>query len=365
MTQENGIKSGNSADQNTEALPRGKELHLTTDFKIETGRKISGLAHFETVDKEHEIVLIKALEEALHDFMQHPILHYQHTERPVGVVTKAEIEGKGFYLEASLFETSDNDDVWMDIQKGELNKFSIYGIRKSSTPECKLHPTLRTSPCVTKALDLWSISIVGDNAINPETYLNVVKSHGYYKNGDILIRAETAENSRFMHEKVDSMAPDEDEKKPEEEEVEKSDGSELLKEPTNTTEIMSRLGAVEDALRQLVESDKKVHDTMDKGEEMTETEEKKEETVEKCNDLKKADETAPAEDTITKAYVADEVKKAFDAIEEIKKAQTDLIARIEVIEKSKVEKGGTMVFIGETDAVVNPSLSNLELIRGA
>lgn len=368
MTQENGTKSENSDEPNTEVIQKGKELQLQTNFTLHTDRKISGCAHFETIDREKEIVLLKALAEALPDFMRHPILHYQHTERPVGTVTKAEIQDRGFYLEASIFDTSDTDDVWMEMQKGELNKFSIFGIRKSSTPECKLHPSARTSPCVTKAMDLWSISVVGDNAINQETYLNVVKSHGYYKNGDILIRAETAENSNFMHEKVDTMPFGEDEEK-KEEEVEKSDGSELIKEPTNTSEIMTRLGKVEGILQQLVESDKKVHETMDKGEEMTETEEKKEETVEKCNDgkLTKAEdvpEVAPAEDTITKAFVADEIKKAFDAIDEIKKAHADLIARIETMEKTKIEKGGHIVFIESDKADVNPALSNLELIGG-
>lgn len=366
MTQENGTNSGKSEGPNTEVIQKGKELQLQTNFTIHTDRKISGCAHFETIDREKEIVLLKALAEALPEFMQHPILHYQHSERPVGTVTKAEIRDNGLYLEASIFDTHDTDDVWSEIQKGEINKYSIYGIRKSSSPECKLHPAARTSPCVTKALDLWSISVVGDNAINQETYLNVVKSHGYYKNGDILIRAETAENSNFMHEKVDNMPFGEDEEK-KEEEVEKSDGTELLTEPTNTSEIMTRLGKVESILQQLVESDKQVHATMDKGEEMTETEEQKEETVEKCNDGKvtKADETsAPTEDTITKAYVADEVKKAFDAIDEIKKAQSDILARIETIEKNKIEKGGTVVVLVDEKDSINPALSNLEMIGG-
>lgn len=136
----------------------------------------------------------------------------------------------------------------------------------------------------------------------------------------------------------------------------------LEKSEGNTSSILDRLGKVESVLQDLVNSDKQVHSEMGKGEEMTETEEKKEE-VEKCNDLtKKADETVETvsqEDLIQKALTAkvDEITKAFtDKI-------TALEAKIESMEKEKIEKGGQVVVINDIAKASKPAmLSNMEAL---
>jgi len=134
MTQEDGINQENCAVQSTyphqsmEVIQKGRELQLKVDFTIDTERKIRGCAHFPTIDKERELILSDAISKALPDFMKHPILHYRHTERPVGTVTKAYIDNDGaFHIEGSIYDTPDTDDVWEQVKKGELNKFSIYG----------------------------------------------------------------------------------------------------------------------------------------------------------------------------------------------------------------------------------------------
>jgi hypothetical protein len=280
------------------------------------------------------------------------------------------VDEDGLFVEGSIFEHC--DDVWREVIAKGLNKFSIYGRRRDSSPQCKVDPSLRTSPCITKALELWSISVVGDNAINDGTFLEVVKSFTEsYKNQHILIKSVDT-NSSLIHVTMDGTMP-EDDKDEKKEEMEKADEtlppvvpeSPLEKSEGNTSSILDRLGKVESVLQQLVDSDKQVHSEMGKGEEMTETEEKKEE-VEKCNDLtKKADESVEAvsqEDLIQKAVTArvDEITKAFG--EKI----TALEAKIETMEKEKIEKGGKVVIIEEIAGKVHKSamVSNMEALGG-
>ena len=129
-------------------------------------------------DRENEVIETSAMRQALHNFMKHPILHLQHTERPVGIAIEAVVKSTGeTHIEAEIFETDDTDDVWDLIEKGGLSKFSIYGRRKQTAGQCHLSPNQRSGPCITKSLDLWSISIVGTNAVNQDTYLEIAKAH--------------------------------------------------------------------------------------------------------------------------------------------------------------------------------------------
>lgn len=347
-------------------IQKGLDLELLAEFSFSTDRKIYGCAHFPEVDREKEFILSEAIEKALPNFMQHPILHYQHTERPVGTLTKAEIRDGALYVEGSIFDTSDTDDVWHEIESGAINKFSIFGKRVKGTPECSISPVIRSTPCVTKAMVLYSISVVGDNAMNESTFLNVAKGG--------------------------SMEEDKekDEKK---EEVEKSDTEEVEEKPTleksesNISSVLERLGNVEGILSRLVESDKQVHSEMGKGEEEDMADSKKEEeTVEKCNDTKmkkaeepvvkaeepvsteKKEEEAPA--FITKAALDDEIKKALDKFDTIQKAYSDLKkehdelkGEVEKIKEFTIQKAGNVVFITGKDTD-NPMISNLKAVEG-
>jgi hypothetical protein len=302
--------------------------------------------------------------------MQHPILHHQHTERPVGTVTKASIEGKSFYVEGTIYDTPDTDDVWSEITSGKLNKFSIFGRRDNGSPECKLRPEARFSPCVTKALTLFSISVVGDNAMNQSTFLKVAKADGILK-------------GNYM---------EEDEKKEQEEEQveEKADEApELLEEPGNRSAMLKsveehgdRLGKIEETLSQLVESDKKVHEGVDKAEESEDMEDTKEEDVEKCSGVKKAgittgvvtsvepliikeDKSTTVEpEFITKAAL-DEITKAYlEKYDTIQKAHDALVARVEKMEKETIEKGGTVIVVDKSGEIRNPKIDTLDSIGG-
>lgn len=339
-------------------IQKGQHLQLLAEFTFDTDRKIKGCAHFPTVDKENELILSEAIKKALPQYMQHPILHVQHTERPVGTVTKAEIDAEGaLQIEGTIFDTPDTNDVWDEIQKGLLNKFSIFGRRDSGSYECSLSPTQRVSPCVTKALTLFSISIVGENAMNSKTFLEVAK-------GD----TTDTENDEEEMEKCGPAC------------TKKAEGDDLIREPTNKSEMLGRLdaveksgsefgerlGKIEETLSQLVETDKEVHDTMEKSEDETLTEEKKEETVEKAAPV--VEEVKP--DFIVKATMESEIKKAVDDVKKaydekfavIEKAYTELKTTVDNMSKQTIEKGGHVVIIEKGKVDANSKLGQLDLI---
>jgi len=392
MTQENGTNQENHAvqstylPQNMEVIQKGRELQLKVDFTIDTERKIRGCAHFPAIDKERELILSDAISKALPDFMKHPILHYRHTERPVGTVTKAYIDSDGaFHIEGSIYDTPDTNDVWEQVKKGELNKFSIYGKRIDASPECSIPPGQRISPCVTKALSLFSISLVGDNAINPNTYLEVAKGgdstpFGEYEDfSDCVSQNQSKDNPEGycaeVHKKITGEYPaekaEEEEKEDEKEEVEKSDvpmmpEGGLYKAETNVSSILERLGKVEEALNKLIESDKNVHESMGKSEDKMEVEENKEESVEKCSDgkpiVKKAEtvEETPVTEYITKADLTGFITKA--ELDTFQKAFDELKSRVDKMEQETIEKGGNIVMIVNGQKQANPNVDNIDAI---
>lgn len=339
-------------------------LQLVADFSIESDRKIYGIAHVPVIDRENELILADAVRKALPEYMKLPILHVQHTERPVGTVTKAYVDEQGrLHIYADIKDSDDTDDIWTGIKTGELNKFSIFGKRDIASPECALAPNQRVSPCVTKALTLFSISVVGDNAMNQETFLEVAKA--FEERSDGMDKEEDKKDDQV--EKCNQFK-----KEDTEDEVEKSDMPQesdmLLKDDRNLSGILERLGNIESTLSQLVESDKQVHDTMGKAEdeEEDEMEEKKEEKVEKAAPVV---ETPVVVETITKADLSGYITKAeLDTIQkahdELKKAYDDLTTRVTKMEQETIEKGGNVVIIQKDYLDANPSVDNLNAIGG-
>jgi len=156
---------------------------------------ISGIANSPIPDRENELISSKAMEDAIPAFMKLPILHVDHSERPAGGVTTCRVLKAGdpvlnpnhrdfdikakegdTYFKAYIPDDGDCDDIWEKIEKGHYNKISIYGVRTMASDECKLRPHERVTPCVTKGIRLWSFSLVGENAINPNSYIKIAKS---------------------------------------------------------------------------------------------------------------------------------------------------------------------------------------------
>ena len=335
MTPATGITQGRNPD---ESVKKANEISFSIDFDVVSDRKIAGCAHLEAEDLEHEIIEINAIRKALDNFMRHPFLHYQHTERPIGTVTKAEIIDKGLYIEGSIFDTDDTDDVWKEIQKGSLNKYSIYGIRKQGSPACRCSPETRSMPCVTKAIDLWSISVVGSNAINQNTFLDVVKSlKDDIMTEDVIEKAEGEETT------VEKGAI------PGTENINPPDGA-LIKAEQNITELLKRIDTLEKSFADVNTCYTKHLDTFHKA----------------------VEETSAIDEPVQKASVVDAtedvVQKAVDGIVKAFNDKLDtVLERLDTVETQTVQKGGTIAIIPsamtkEDRAAFNPMIQNADLI---
>lgn len=198
------------------AALRGDDQTLFT-FKLQhssdgKSRKIWGVASTEARDREKEIISETAITKALADFMALPIIHWYHTERPVGWVEKSQygnvkeivkamgidtslenLPARGLVVKGEIKNTPDTDDVWNAIEKGLVDEWSICGTRRAGSPECDIPPHKRTSPCITKAMHLWSISLCPRGAgQNRTTFAEIVK-------------AMTSSGSNLIHPTVDGV----------------------------------------------------------------------------------------------------------------------------------------------------------------
>ena len=331
-------------------------FHFQIDFQpTGKGRKIKGVISTPREDREREIIHPKALREALTNFMKHPILHVNHTERSVGYATSAIVKASGeTEVEAEIYDTSDTDDVWNEIQKGSLCKWSIYGRRKLSEGPCHVQPHQRMTPCITKSLDLWSVSLVGNNAINSETYVEIAKAHlpedeitPFVENLALIYKSEPCNDTL----KGDIMVPDPEDKKQED----TVQDNELVKSDPISEE---RLVAMETSLAGITTA---IGDLAN---------------IVKSTIPAPADDTQPpVDDIMTKAKIELEpiIKaKVEEALGEIKKSFDAIALDVETLKKSVdsmkeqvIRKSGPVVMVGLLDDKTeeyNPQKANAAMI---
>jgi phage head maturation protease len=142
---------------------------------LNSKRVIEGVATTPRVDKENEIVTSEAIAESLPSFMTTgaPIT-YMHTEFVVGVVEKAYFKPDGgLFVRCRLFETEDVDYIWDLVKKGILRSFSIAFRRVTTSPQCRIQPMFRSSPCITSKVYLRSITLC-QNPMNPDAKFEIV-----------------------------------------------------------------------------------------------------------------------------------------------------------------------------------------------
>jgi len=324
-----------------------KELQVW-EFKpdiLNSPRKVKGYFHEETVDKDNEIITAEAMRQSVPDFMHLPVLHDFHKERPVGLATKIiEYPGKKFYFEGVFKATSDCDDVWERVLKGEYNQLSIYGKRTAYSESCKLPQFMRTSPCKTQGIRFDSISVCDENARNPLTSLEVAKGGVVLVDAETLIKAESTDSS-LIHVTTDGVNSMDEKKEPKQEEQQKevkkcpcggkTEVEKSTQESPDLSAIRMKIDEMSGILRQLVESDAKVHDTMTKGDTMVD-EIKKDETKPE-GEVKKAETpaTPPKVETPPAVDVTAIVKAQT---QELTKALTSLTEKVETLTKASVEK---------------------------
>lgn len=327
------------------------QFAIEFDFKVlsKSARIIEGIASLPSVDREKEVILKSAIAEALEGFMELPILHLNHTERPVGLVTKAEIRPEGLYIRAIIREKNGSDDVWEKIENGEYGKFSIYGRRRKYSPECRLSPHSRTEgrPCITKGLYLDSISVVDTSAaVNQGTWLSVVKAlvadQENYINPEQLTESVTQNVPIRGTQMVDNVENPEvvggEEIQNSQIEVPETPETPEVQKAESDVTLTDTLAEIQKSLALLVEK----HSS------------EPEKTIEKAD---VGDE--PDIETIVKARVESElteIQKAFD--DKI----AELVARIEKMEEETIKKGGEIVVIPQ-DAVYGNQFGNATALR--
>lgn len=137
----------------------------------ESERVIQGVATAPVYDRQNELITVDAIRKAIPDFMVLPVLTVQHSQYVAGRVDDVWIDDQDrMCIKAHLKQTRDVDQVWELIKAGKLNAFSITGMRISST--CNRFN--KGTPCVTDDLVLNSITICGDNKVNPEAHFDMV-----------------------------------------------------------------------------------------------------------------------------------------------------------------------------------------------
>lgn len=311
------------------------KLQHSTDGK---SRKIWGVASTEAQDREKEVIAETAIQKALENFMALPIIHWYHSERPIGWITKARYgdvvlqDGRttrGLEVEGEIKATTDTDDVWNAIVKGMVDEWSIYGTRRAGSQECNIPAHMRTSPCITKAMHLWSISLCPrGTGQNRTTFVEIVK-------------AMTSSGSALIHPTVDGtrsikkMAP-EPELDPGSPPPEPGMGEDTAQSPeeilqeilATVKEIKDHIGAGgeeesapgEDELPPIPgPTDNPEEEEIEKGETPDEKvpPQEDEDEVKKCKDIKKA-EDLPVDPTIVKAQ-ADRILALETELDELKR----------------------------------------------
>ena len=312
----------------------------TVKFTVdESTRKIEGLATGEGLDKDNEIILAKALKKAIPFYMKLPVLTVDHTERPVGLCDELSLKDDNqVYLKGWIKDTVDADDVWNRILKGvnepdapdALNAFSIYGRRIKGTSPCKLHPSVRTDPCVSEEVYIDSITLCGNNKRYPEATFNIVKAVF----GDSIKTEECLKSNQVtLTDKDVILMPDE--------EITKSDTL-----GNKVDRLLKHFGIKDTEIVKAEETPKEEEtEPIEKSEEEPEEEEEKKKEV-----VKKA---AIEPETITKAEMSSMITKALtDALNPLSEKLTSLEAKIEKMENETIQKGATAVIIaGELDDV--------------
>jgi len=339
---------------------------------------ISGIATSPIVDRENELITSEAMEKAIPLFLKIPILHLMHTERPIGFVTECRVLKAGdpilhenhpdydpnakvgdTYFKAKIPDDGDTHDVWEQIEKGKLNRISIYGVRTMASDECRLAPHERTSPCVTKAIRLWSFTLCSDNAINPGSYIKIAKSFSpdlceeFEQKTVELIKAAFPDTS---------MAPNADQQDHVDSGTEptvSTDGvvvkSELEPVVQDVALIKSEIDEVKKGISDIVEFLKKSGDAQEQEQEPVK--EDASQYITKANLESVLDLVVKAKIDLAIA----EVKKAYDA------KITEMEKTIEAFGSETIKKGGHAVILdmegNPLGRVDNSFLSNLDALE--
>ena len=204
----------------------------SNDFRIlkSDDLMIGGYASIEIVDKQNDLITLKALQEAVEKYMENPKFRNvmtNHSNVQVGEVVKSyrdsngklwktEVDDVGFFVVIKLRDDIEKaKEIGRGVRKGSLRSFSIGGqaIQKVK----KSHPELGQYNEISK-LELHEVTIC-EKGINPEAKFDILKQEKEVKNMSKIekaleeLDALMAEvNTLRKEEDMESMDMSEDEK---------------------------------------------------------------------------------------------------------------------------------------------------------
>jgi len=167
----------------------------TQDFMIlkSDDLMIGGYASIEIVDKQNDLITLKALNEAVNKYMENPKFRNvmtNHSNVQVGEVVKSyrdksgklwktEVDDVGFFVVIKLRDDIEKaKEINRGIRKGSLRSFSIGGQALQKTK--KSHPELGEFNEISK-LELHEVTIC-EKGINPEAKFDILKQDKKVKN---------------------------------------------------------------------------------------------------------------------------------------------------------------------------------------
>ena len=198
---------------------------IQTDFRILKSDElmIGGYASIEIVDKQNDLITLKALNEAVKKYMENPKFRNvmtNHSNVQVGEVIesyrdktgrlwKTEVDDVGFFVVIKLRDDIEKaKEINRGIRKGSLRSFSIGGqaIQKVK----KSHPELGQYNEISK-LELHEVTIC-EKGINPEAKFDILKQEKTKKEVKDMTKLEKAleELDSLMNE-VNALRKEEEE----------------------------------------------------------------------------------------------------------------------------------------------------------
>ena len=200
----------------------------TYDFNIlksQDDLMIGGYASIEIVDKQNDLITLKALNEAVNKYMENPKFRNvmtNHSNVQVGEVVKSyrdktgrlwktEVDDVGFFVVIKLRDDIEKaKEINRGIRKGSLRSFSIGGQALQKVK--KSHPELGEFNEISK-LELHEVTIC-EKGINPEARFDILKQDKT-KKGENMSKIEKAlaELDALMEEVNTLRKEDEEEEK--------------------------------------------------------------------------------------------------------------------------------------------------------
>ena len=189
---------------------------------------IGGYASIEIVDKQNDLITLKALNEAVNKYMENPKFRNvmtNHSNVQVGEVVKSyrdksgklwktEVDDVGFFVVIKLRDDIEKaKEINRGIRKGSLRSFSIGGQALQKTK--KSHPELGEFNEISK-LELHEVTIC-EKGINPEAKFDILKQDKKVKNMSKIEKA--LEELDALMAEVNTLRKEEMDEKMEEENI--------------------------------------------------------------------------------------------------------------------------------------------------